>query len=141
MWKWLTESVVLQRATLYIPWVSSLQWKAKLMQVLLWIKHTNKAPLHRSRIVCKWFEEHDRHCRHLWWPPQPLDLNPIEHIWNGFKTTYSSLVSSAAPSAPHQRNETFMTEWIDIPSRHLSESPCHVMWKLQSSQAVTPHDI
>ncbi len=42
----------------------------------------NNAPCHKAQIISDWFHEHDNEFTLLQWPPQLLNLNPIEHLWD-----------------------------------------------------------
>ena len=39
----------------------------------------DNARIHRARKVENWFEEFNGSFQHMYWPPQSLDLNPIEN--------------------------------------------------------------
>ncbi|GBN62255.1 hypothetical protein AVEN_3794-1 [Araneus ventricosus] len=47
-------------------------------------QHYN-APCHKARIVLEWFEEHTDEFYLMSWPPNSLDLNPMEHIWDAME--------------------------------------------------------
>lgn len=38
------------------------------------------SPIHMSRVVREWFQEHPE-VEVLDWPPKGADLNPVEHVW------------------------------------------------------------
>ncbi|GBN81155.1 hypothetical protein AVEN_258388-1 [Araneus ventricosus] len=40
----------------------------------------DNARSHRARIVGNWFQDHESSFEHLIWPPQSLDLSPIENL-------------------------------------------------------------
>ncbi|GBO08807.1 hypothetical protein AVEN_107584-1 [Araneus ventricosus] len=40
----------------------------------------DNATCHKARIVLEWFEEHTDEFHLMFWPPNSLDLNPMEHI-------------------------------------------------------------
>ncbi|GBL78944.1 Transposable element Tc1 transposase [Araneus ventricosus] len=42
----------------------------------------DNAPCHMTWIVWGWFEEHTDEFHLMSWPPNLLDLNPMEHIWD-----------------------------------------------------------
>ncbi|GFU97398.1 transposable element Tcb2 transposase [Trichonephila clavipes] len=42
----------------------------------------DNAPCHKAKIVLEWFQEHDAEFQLMSWPPNSLDFNQIEHIWD-----------------------------------------------------------
>lgn len=40
----------------------------------------DNSPIHKSRIVNNWFNDHEEFVR-LVWPPRSPDFNPIEELW------------------------------------------------------------
>ncbi|GFW24425.1 transposase domain containing protein [Trichonephila clavipes] len=42
----------------------------------------DNALCHKAKIVLDWFQEHDAEFQLMSWPPNSLDLNQIENIWD-----------------------------------------------------------
>ncbi|GBM53727.1 Transposable element Tc1 transposase [Araneus ventricosus] len=42
----------------------------------------DNAPCHKAWIVLEWFQENNDEFHLMSWPPNSLDLNPMEHIWD-----------------------------------------------------------
>ncbi|GFX96488.1 transposable element Tc1 transposase [Trichonephila clavipes] len=73
----------------------------------------DNAPIHTAKIVQEWFAEHEGEVGHLDWPPQPPDLNIIEHLWGYLE---SKLRARFPPPSTISALETALhKEWLHIP--------------------------
>nr|KAF6387391.1 hypothetical protein mMyoMyo1_007893 [Myotis myotis] len=83
----------------------------------------DNVPCHGARIVQEWFQEHEEDFTLLRWPPQPPDLNPIEHLWDQVKRAIRQLVLQ--PSDLTELDSAIHQAWCQIPLitfQHLVES-------------------
>ena len=67
-------------------------------------------PKHTSRKAKKCLQELDK--RVLNWPPQSLDLSPIERLWDVLKRKFSSYQNS--PQGIHELWERIEEKWNEI---------------------------
>jgi len=83
----------------------------------------DNATWHKARIISKWFLEHVNELTVLKWPPQSLDLNPIEHLWDVVEQELHAL--DVHPTNLHQLQDAFLSIWANISKecfQHLVES-------------------
>lgn len=55
--------------------------KKKLIQAYNFFHYKDNCPVHKARVVQRWFEERREQIELLPWPALSPDLNPIENIW------------------------------------------------------------
>ncbi|MBJ4999827.1 transposase [Salmonella enterica subsp. enterica serovar Hadar] len=67
----------------------------------------DNAPIHRSRTVQSWFEEHEGGDAHLPWPAQSPDLNIIDPLWSVLE---NRVRSRYPPPASLKELEQFLLE-------------------------------
>lgn len=72
----------------------------------------DNAPIHRARVVTEWFASNQTTLRHLSWPAQSPDLNPIEHIWDVLERRIRRL--SVQPSSLGHLETLLLEEWNRI---------------------------
>ncbi|KAF7666055.1 hypothetical protein LDENG_00118340 [Lucifuga dentata] len=73
----------------------------------------DNAPYHTAKIVQEWFEEHDKEFKVLTWPPNSLDLNPIEHLWDLLEKQVQSM--DGPPHNLQDLKDLLLTSWCQIP--------------------------
>ncbi len=72
----------------------------------------DNAPCHKAQIISDWFLEHDNEFTLLKWPPQSLDLNPIEHLWDVVEREIR--IMDVQPTNLLQLCDAIMTIWTKI---------------------------
>ncbi len=83
----------------------------------------DNAPCHKAQIISDWFLEHDNEFTLLKWPPQSLDLNPIEHLWDVVEREIR--IMDVQPTNLQQLRDIIMSIWTKISEecfQHLVES-------------------
>ncbi|MBJ4962393.1 transposase [Salmonella enterica subsp. enterica serovar Mbandaka] len=71
----------------------------------------DNAPIHRSRTVQSWFEEHEDEVAHLPWPAQSPDLNIIEPLWSVLENRVRSRYPP--PASLKELEQFLLEEWYD----------------------------
>jgi len=79
----------------------------------------DNAPIHTSRAVQSWFEEHESELNHLPWPAQSPDLNIIEPLWSVLELKVRS--KFPPPTSLKQLEEALLEEWHNIPSKTIQK--------------------
>ncbi len=90
--------------------------------LLMYFQQDNAA-CHKDQIISDWFLEHDDDFTLLKWPPQPPDLNPIEHLWDVVEREI--LIMDVQPTNLQQLCDAIMSIWTKISEecfQHLVES-------------------
>jgi transposase len=73
----------------------------------------DNAPIHRAKKVQNWFLEHASAVKHIVWPAQSPDLNPIEHVWALLESRIRK--RTPAPTSVHDLRQALQEEWVAIP--------------------------
>ena len=73
----------------------------------------DSSPIHKSRSVQFWFEEHEDVLKHFPWPTQSPDLNIIEPLWSVLDSGVRSRFPS--PSSLKQLDDVLHVERYSIP--------------------------
>ena len=77
----------------------------------------DNAPCHKAHIISNWFLEHDNDFTVRQWPPQPPDLNPLEHLWDVVEREIGII-----DVQPTKLRDAIMSIWTNISEecfRHL----------------------
>ena len=72
----------------------------------------DSSPIHKSRSVQSWFEEHEDVLKHFPWPAQSPGLNIIEPLWSVLDSGVRSRFPS--PSYLEQLEDVLHVEWYSI---------------------------
>ncbi len=83
----------------------------------------DNAPCHKAQIISDWFLEHDNEFNLLNWPPQPPDLNPIEHFLDVVEREIR--IMDVQPTNLQQLRDAIISIWTKISEecfQHLVES-------------------
>lgn len=72
----------------------------------------NNAPIHRAKMINKWFEAHAVDFDHLPWPAQSPDLNIIEPLWSTLEARVRNVFPP--PSSLKQLENMLFDEWQNI---------------------------
>ncbi len=67
---------------------------------------------HQAQIVSDWFLEHDNEFTLLKWPPQSLDLNPIELFWDVLE--WEIHIMDVQPTNLQQQRDAIMSIWTKV---------------------------
>jgi hypothetical protein len=98
-------------------------------------------PMHTTRRVQFWFEEHEAALQHIPWPAQSPDLNIIEPLWSVVESTMRNIFPP--PSSVMQPEDVLREEWYSIPVagfQNLHESiPRRIQTVLQANGGLTPY--
>ena len=68
-------------------------------------------PKHTSRLARDWFTNNNVSV--IDWPPQPPDMNAIEHLWHSLKKQLWT--HEEPPKVIHELWERVQDEWLKIP--------------------------
>ena len=77
----------------------------------------DNAPCHKAKMVQESFEEPNNEFEVLAWPPNSLDLNPVEHLWDVLDKQVQSM--EAPPRNLQDLNDLLWTSWCQIPEQTL----------------------
>ncbi|MBJ5686569.1 transposase [Salmonella enterica subsp. enterica serovar London] len=89
----------------------------------------DNAPIHRSRTVQSWFEEHEDEVAHLPRPAQSPNLNIIEPLW----AVLENRVRSRYPPPASVKLEQFLLEeWYNIPLTTIQDLYASIPRRIQA---------
>ncbi len=72
----------------------------------------DNAPCHKAQIISYWFLGHDNEFTLLKWPPQSLDLNPMQHLWDAVEREIR--IMDVQPTNLQQLRDAIMSIWTKI---------------------------
>ncbi len=90
----------------------------------------DNAPCHKAQIISDWFLKHDNEFTLLKWPPQSLDLKPIEHLWDVVEREIH--IMDVQPTNLQQLCDAIISIWTKISEdcfQHLVES---MPWRIKA---------
>jgi hypothetical protein len=87
-------------------------------------------PIHTTRIVQFWFEEHEDALKHLPWPAQSPDLNIIEPLWSVVDSTVRSRFPPA--SSVMQPEDALHEKWYNIPVAAIQNLHVYIPRRIQA---------
>ena len=98
-------------------------------------------PMHTTRSVHSWFEEHEDAFQHLPWPAHAQDFNIIDPLWSVLESRVRSRFPP--PSPVKQLEDVLHEEWYSMPVAAIQNVYESVLRKiqavLQANGGLTPY--